>query len=416
MAPRRGPLKVLENPKSSQNKKQATNEPSNPNCISYLDPNAKVDQEAPPHLQQSLLQTFASAFPSLLSPSSADETLQPLLQRIKHHLYHRNFKAAFGEPELLEAYAVRWSASRALAYLDIFRETFRHVNTDISSSESPKRLEVTCLGGGAGAELVALAGLQRLTADSEPPTCNFHITAIDIADWSRLLSVLHATMLKPPLISPYASPAARAANTALLTPDAFRYDFHQTDLLSLFQTQQITPPRTNQTETESIDPINTISINRIPTLTSLSNANLITLMFTLNELYATSRSLTQSFLLNLTDIVATGTFLLVVDSPGSYSTVAVGASNNARTTTAETRGETESRKYPMSWLLHHALLHSAGSPGKPAWERLVSEESRWFRLPGDGKGNGKGKGDGGPLRYSIPLENMRYQMHLYRRV
>ena len=37
------------------------------------------------------------------------------------------------------------------------------------------------------------------------------------------------------------------------------------------------------------------------------------------------------------------------------------------------------------------------------WEKVVDEESKWFRLPPG-------------LRYPIELENMRYQIHLYRRL
>jgi 25S rRNA (uracil2843-N3)-methyltransferase len=37
------------------------------------------------------------------------------------------------------------------------------------------------------------------------------------------------------------------------------------------------------------------------------------------------------------------------------------------------------------------------------WEKLVSDESRWFRLQES-------------LKYPIPLENMRCQVHLFRRL
>lgn len=83
--------------------------------------------------------------------------------------------------------------------------------------------------------------------------------------------------------------------------------------------------------------------------------------------------------------------LLIIDSPGSYSTSSVNGSE---------------KKYPMHWLLSHTLMETA----KGAWERVVSEESKWWRLP-----VGSGDGDGG-LRYPIGLENMRFQMHLFRRV
>jgi len=82
---------------------------------------------------------------------------------------------------------------------------------------------------------------------------------------------------------------------------------------------------------------------------------------------------------------------LVVDSPGSYSETMVGS---------------ESKKYPMKWLLDHTLLEKENKDDKDSlakWEKIVSEDSRWFRLANS-------------LQYPIPLENMRYQIHLYRRL
>jgi 25S rRNA (uracil2843-N3)-methyltransferase len=98
----------------------------------------------------------------------------------------------------------------------------------------------------------------------------------------------------------------------------------------------------------------------------------------------------------------------VVDSPGSYSETKFG---NA----------TDAKRYPMKWLLDHALLENhkrrniaasddddgnnkpRGKDEYVAWEKMVEDDSRWFRIP-----------EG--LRYGIPLENMRYQIHLYRRL
>jgi 25S rRNA (uracil2843-N3)-methyltransferase len=124
---------------------------------------------------------------------------------------------------------------------------------------------------------------------------------------------------------------------------------------------------------------------------------LLTLLFTLNELYTTSIGKTTAFLLKLTMAVKPGSLLLVVDSPGSYS---------------ETKLGSEAKKYPMSWLMDHTLLEPEDSQEGPkggknespaSWVKIVSEEAKWFRIPEE-------------LRYPIPLENMRYQMHLYRRV
>jgi 25S rRNA (uracil2843-N3)-methyltransferase len=78
----------------------------------------------------------------------------------------------------------------------------------------------------------------------------------------------------------------------------------------------------------------------------------------------------------------------------------------------------------MHWLLDHTLLKVAASASLgaeeengqseakdkrareqecPRWEKLKEEESTWFRLP-----------EG--LNYPLELEDMRYQLHLYRRL
>jgi 25S rRNA (uracil2843-N3)-methyltransferase len=163
----------------------------------------------------------------------------------------------------------------------------------------------------------------------------------------------------PPPLSKYASAAARASNERLIDPTQLDCSFFQADTLSLDN-----DALSNQVGSEPL---------------------IVTLMFTLNELYTDGGiGKTTKFLTNLGQILPQGSLLLVVDSPGSYSEAAVGK---------------EKKRYPMQWLLNHTLLETE----LPAltWERLESEDSIWFRIP-----------EG--LSYPIQLENMRYQMHLYR--
>ena len=103
--------------------------------------------------------------------------------------------------------------------------------------------------------------------------------------------------------------------------------------------------------------------------------------------------LTQKFLLLLISVLQPGALLLVIDSPGSYSSVTL---NGAE------------KKYPMQWLLDHTLLEQAtenrGSKDEIVrWEKIKEDGSRWYRL--DER-----------LRYPIELENMRMQVHLYRKL
>ncbi|GAM87813.1 hypothetical protein ANO11243_058410 [Dothideomycetidae sp. 11243] len=375
-------------------------------------------EEIPEHLQQNVLNIFRDCF-----FQSRDVQLEPVIQKVKQHLYDRDFATAFGSEQHLEAYAARWSAARALGYLQIFHDVspFLHYAGRLgplpgdSRSQGPQSADadeligrtaglsvggpahqvedgcaesrddlepgplrtVTFLGGGAGAELVACAAWLRLQCDKEvsggkpgldfisAPAQHLAINCVDIADWSKVVRRLDEGVKAAPAISKYASAAAREANVAMLSQDVLRSKFLQQDLL----------------ETLSDD------------LKSLfRSSSLITIMFTLNELYSTSMPKTQRFLSSLTAATAPGTLLLVVDSPGSYSTVRI---NNSE------------KKYPMQWLLDHTLLESSKSVGKRlipvCWEKLLTDDSRWFRLPKE-------------LQYPIELENMRYQIHLYRRL
>ncbi|KAF2762570.1 hypothetical protein EJ05DRAFT_506286 [Pseudovirgaria hyperparasitica] len=305
----------------------------------------------PLDLQQLVLNIFRSAFSERLS---AD--ISPLLQEIKQHLYERNFTAAFGQIDYLEAYAARWSPSRALGYLQVLHGLQSHLIPPQKES-----WKIACLGGGAGAEIVALAGSLRLFFGAGTETPKLDIQAVDVANWSCVIQSIQEPLTKLPPQTSYISSCDRKPFIDL---SSFNTTFHHMDLLSATST--------------ALRPI-------------ITPANLITILFTLNELYSTSMQLTQSLLLHITSLSVTGTLLLVVDSPGSYSTVKLGK-------------EGTERKYPMQWLLEHMLLESAsGVGGQKKWEQVISEDSVWFRL--DKR-----------LKYPMELENMRYQMHLYRRL
>ncbi|KAL1798057.1 hypothetical protein ACET3X_004663 [Alternaria dauci] len=332
----------------------------------------------PIELQQLLLNIFRNSFAERLSSDFG-----PLLQEVKGHLYNRDFATAFGKKEYLEVYAARWSPSRALGYLDLIWEWRENLWADLERGEEEedaskegtklKSRKVVCLGGGAGAEIVALGGMQKLMTsmdseegESEVARSHIEVAAIDVADWSVVVENLATQLTTAPTLSKYASAAAKAANVAPLEPHDISVQFKQQDVL--------------QASSEELS-------------AQLADANLVTLLFTLNELYSTSMPLTQKFLLLLTSILQPGALLLVVDSPGSYSSVTL---NGAE------------KKYPMQWLLDHTLLEQAtenrGSKDEIVrWEKIKEDGSRWYRL--DER-----------LRYPIELENMRMQVHLYRKV
>ncbi|KZF23604.1 hypothetical protein L228DRAFT_238150 [Xylona heveae TC161] len=519
----------------------------------------------PPELQQQLLNIFRDTFTDRFT-----EELPARLQAVKQHLYNRDFAKAFGPAENLEAYAARWSPSRALAYCTIFADlseflvplaltvngndepaseassSLESQTAGLSISETqPKKnepesstvdsqrkrrktpsLRISCLGGGAGAEVVGLAGYHKYLRtnysqnstssaflekqveednedgdqeeinlhgandhreESEEQTnmenLQIHIKAVDIADWGAILDRLEQSITSPPKLSQYASAAARAAAVPLISTnqskgnEQFRITFKQQDVLdhsartaqppssspssssssplsgsaaSLSKSSEIPtttttapppppPPQTTATtaattsETSQIRAKDTYSYSRAQSARFnfiTQDTHLVTLMFTLNELYSASIPKATELLMTLTHNLRPGTLFLVVDSPGSYSTLSLAKktkSKNAGASTISEEGEgaeggKETKAYPMKYLLDLTLLRGASGdePNKGThWEKLVSDDSRWFRLPTDsnsGSSSSSSAGGSAGLRYPIQLENMRYQIHLYRRI
>ena len=335
--------------------------------------------------QQRLLNIFSDAFNPVLS----SEEFPDLLQEIKQALYNRDFATAFGREAYLEAYAARWSPTRTLCYATVFlgiRQFLEELKSsghekiagnpdetqsegwqnlasttkvDASSSATSqdssnhKILKVLSIGG-CVAEQLALASYLHDTSSQAA------LTLLDSAPWSAITSRLQTHITTPPQLSKYASASAKAANEALLEPSQLSVRFVRRDVLEL----------------------------EGPELADLAGREplVVTLMFTLNELYTNGGvGKTTRFLKRLEAILPSGSLLLVVDSPGSYSEAEIGR---------------EKKRYPMQWLLDHTLFEK-GAPSMK-WERLERQDSVWFRLPED-------------LSYPIQLENMRYQMHLYRR-
>ena len=357
------------------------------------EPEQELEPEPPvtTGLQQLLLNIFRDTFPDLIASNS----LQKVLQDVKGALYERDFSRAFGTDEYLEAYSLRWSPSRALGYVSILVDIQEHLiglsplcARDQDSRDNTEAVDAAlsslptiCFGGGA-AEVIAFGGFSRFLKDSAATRLGeadleealaslsvaeqvkIQLLLVDTASWETVVMKLDSGLTSLPTLK-YANAVAREANTALLKEGDITTAFQLKDVLAL------SPPQV----------IEMVGGER----------KLLTLLFTLNELYTTSIGKTTAFLLNLTLASKSGTLLLVVDSPGSYSETTVGS---------------EAKKYPMKFLLDHTLLakekNEAGD-GVASWEKLVSEDSRWFRLPES-------------LRYPIPLENMRYQIHLYQRV
>jgi 25S rRNA (uracil2843-N3)-methyltransferase len=356
------------------------------------------------------------------APAGKDELdIKSLVQTIKSHLYNRDFDSAFADADedLLRAYALRWSASRALGYAGIFKAVLRTLLSGSDGAEAQAQAQaqeqqtnhIVCIGGGAGAEIMALAtawrdmmdepalsdsvgrilledessgqGLNQdtTTAATSSPRPGLAVTAVDIADWSSVVDRLARTIQSPAVPATKSHPAPLQSEGA----DSFVVRFERADVLSLAE--------------EGLRKLLHLQDAAAPARTVL-----VTLMFTLNELFSTSMAKTTEFLLRATDMLTAGTVFLVVDSPGSYSTLKLGKSAKKDAEADGASAAPQERRYPMKFLLDHTLLSVAA--GK--WEKVYKQDSRWWRR------------DAARLRYYVGegagLEDMRFQIHVYRRL
>ncbi|KAK1146529.1 hypothetical protein N8T08_002959 [Aspergillus melleus] len=453
-----GPPRQVTSQKAGKDKKKPSQTPrrSNPSRSAPKEAEERespIDLSAtiPLTLQQLLLNVFRSALLTTPGPPPTDSAEEPrqldiksLIQTIKSHLYNRDFDSAFTDAsgDLLRAYALRWSTSRALGYAGLFKALFKDVlrlpaggDADADADAATSHVthpHVVCIGGGAGAEIVALAAIWRdlidehagktslvdgvaaASLDDAPSTSPssssstpaasrpaLTVTAVDIADWSTVVDRLASTIGAPdvrgsrshaaPLVDPVRggfSVRSRRSDVLTLPDDGLR------ELLHL-------PAPASSTERQQLDGVEEGGENPATTV-------LVTLMFTLNELFSTSMAKATGFLLRMTDLLQPGTVLLVVDSPGSYSTLKLGKGGNAKKSDgggeAETAAAPQERNYPMKFLLDHALL----SVAKGKWERVYSQDSRWWRREAARLSWDVGEGAG--------LEDMRFQVHIYRRL
>ncbi|CAG7995472.1 unnamed protein product [Penicillium olsonii] len=410
--------------KQHANRKVEVQKPE-PEPVEDEDSGPKLVSTIPRSLQQLLLDVFKTAL--LGEPVAESQSANPdgesqpaetkdkeepldiksLIQTIKGMLYQRDFDSAFTEAneDLLRAYALRWSSSRSLGYAGILKGVLSWMreeeeqNTRGRTRSNNPSTRVVSIGGGAGAEIVALAAVQRdLDTEAQPleqriaevsleekeekkpeeetaSTRGLSVMAVDIGNWSSVVDRLSQTIFssnvpfpsttkhRPPLLSEAAS-------------ESFSVDFRRADVLNI-----------------SDEELGNLLVDA--SSSSPFTSVLVPIMFTLNELFSTSMPKTTAFILRMTEILPVGAVLLVVDSPGSYSTLKLGKGPD---------GEPQERNYPMKFLLDHTLL----SVAKGKWERVYTEESRWWRR------------DAARLRYEVGegagLEDMRFQMHVYRRL
>lgn len=107
--------------------------------------------------------------------------------------------------------------------------------------------------------------------------------------------------------------------------------------------------------------------------------DVITSLFTTNELFSESRAGTVKMIQQLSQNCKPGCLFVVVESAGSYSHINING-----------------KQFPMHFLLDHTFRTQG-------WDTVDETNSEWFRLPADLE-----------TAYPYKLENMRYLLRVYR--
>lgn len=299
-----------------------------------------------------LIDLFKLAFNEELYGGDDLDELLSQIQKVKSDLYNRDYSAAFNDEIKRIAYCCRWSPSRATAYASLFAH-FKEVSDVVRCPDSDQ--SILCIGGGAGGELVAFASLFAPTRDFSTKysvstesksnedlqnTLNVHI--IDISDWSNVVKRLTDTI-----------------QSRWLYADVSKYfnvNFCQEDILK-----------------------------GNPSDLQLSNLNLITLLFTTNELFSENRTESIKLLQRFNQHCKKGCYLLITESAGSYSHITIGSKN-----------------FPIQFLVDTVLVGKRGQEASGSWLLISQSESTWYR--GDPQ-----------LDYPMKLENMRVFYRLYKK-
>ncbi|SMN20055.1 similar to Saccharomyces cerevisiae YLR063W BMT6 Putative S-adenosylmethionine-dependent methyltransferase [Maudiozyma saulgeensis] len=280
------------------------------------------------------------------------EKLQSQIQEVKSHLYDRDYIGAFDNDIKRVAYCCRWSPARALGYASLFSH-FEPIKDILTCNEQEDK-SVLCVGGGAGAELVSIASIFTPSRpfmskyskknNDETTTSNgkLNLHLVDIAEWNhvteRLLKQIETHWL-------YANEF-----------ESFNVNCELNDVLTM-NSQAL----------------------------QLNKLDLITLLFTTNELFKEQKAGSIRFLQNLNKNCQKGCLLLIVESAGSYSHITVGT-----------------KKFPLQFLIDTILCGQRGEESKGDWEIIDQNDSMWYRC-------------GTRLDYPIKLENMRVFYRLYRK-
>lgn len=276
-------------------------------------------------------------FKILFDEYSKAPDLNEKIQAVKTELFNRNYLKAFDSNEKRSVYVLRWSSARALAYSSLFSsiEPLRDLIWKMNGDR-----KVLCVGGGAASEMVALAALYSRARSAYPePLASLSLSIVDIASWSDVVKAIEM----------------HVRDHWLERKENFSASFLEEDIL--FPKIQI----------------------------DYYNYDLVTILFTANELFKEKKLETVNFLQELNNKCKSGTYLLIAESAGSFSHLTVG-----------------SKQFPVQFLIDMVLI---GKPNENngSWELVEKSDSCWYRV------------NQSQVQYDIRLENMRFFYRLYKK-
>lgn len=265
----------------------------------------------------------------------ASPDLNEFIQLVKGQLYERDYISAFDNDDKRFAYAARWTPARSLAYSSLFGS----LDPIVELLQEPQQVKnVLCIGGGAAGELVGLASVFcRLKEHHSNSPSSLNMKVVDIADWSKIVGNLTNYVKRNWVHKP------ESVNAQFFHQDILGNEFNE-----------------------------------------YNDLDLITLLFTTNELFAEKKAETIRFLQKLNAQCQSGSLLLIAESAGSYSHITVGT-----------------KKFPVQYIIDTILLGKRGEDDGN-WEVVGQSDSCWYRITET-------------IDYPMKLENMRFFYRLYRK-
>ncbi|CCG80657.1 Predicted protein [Taphrina deformans PYCC 5710] len=336
-----------------------------------------------------LQQSFLDHLSTLFHPTLADDHYDKKLQAIKGHFFRREYAKVFNDPASCIIYSVRYLPSRSFAYAELFsqrpildllypRPPPRRPSERTKALVLPRK-RVVAVGAGVGSELCALHLLNQssraqLDEDDEDMKAvldhDMQIDIIDSADYEVFLTDLNVCLSQQ---------LSQESSSEEIVRTRLQFNYYRHDILKW----------STSTEFAAI----------------LADTTLLTFMFVFNELFAASKVETMRLIAAIAQNLTPGSHVLLIESAGELSQVKLDRKRvtfDQETRLADLEGEHEEGEEAMHEQQQKSLMVYKFWDHLPGFEKVVSEDRRWYRLDPS-------------LKYPLEMENVGYFVRLYRK-